>query len=325
MKRVWWLIIIFIITAAVGTGCFTVFNNEEFVVKIGDTKVGREEYMFYLYGEEKRFELEGDDDIWETDFDGVSAQEIAKQNVMDTLVLVKVAVNQANNLSITLTDEEIKEAEKKADEQFEEIKAKRSDLNISRETIAFVEKEWAVQQKVFEYITNDFVVSEVDFNSYFEAYLNENKEELNDVSIRYIFIEAGDDAEKSLERAYKKVKDGVSFEKLQREYNSEAKVTDVAESDLDEEIKEAAYNLAEGEVTYVEKKGEGYYIIKATKVVPLDIEALKKELRDVYISEKKQDIYREQSEKWAREFEIEKNNDAWNSIVVGNEQMKQLP
>ena len=62
------------------TGCASAKNDstEDYVVKINDEAVSKEEFNIYLFETQKSFEQFGGTDIWDTDFDGKSAEDVAK-------------------------------------------------------------------------------------------------------------------------------------------------------------------------------------------------------------------------------------------------------
>ena len=102
MKNKIVLIIIFSLII-IGLAAFAIFSlkgfNDGYAIKIGDDiKVSPGEYMVYLYEQKKHFEETGGADIWETDIDGVLAEDLAKQNAIDTVIDVKVATCQADKL-----------------------------------------------------------------------------------------------------------------------------------------------------------------------------------------------------------------------------------
>ena len=115
--------------ALIFTGCS--FSND-YVIKIGNDKISRGEYLVYLMEQKKSFEQQGGTDIWEADFDGVSAEEVAKQNAVNTIVMVKTAVKQTKELGITLTEDDKKGIEAQTTELLNDFKPedlKNLDLN----------------------------------------------------------------------------------------------------------------------------------------------------------------------------------------------------
>jgi HKD family nuclease len=141
-------------------------NGDEYVLTINGTRVSKGEYMVYLYEQKKSFEERGGEDIWEVDFDGTSAQEVAKQNAVNSITLVKAALAQADDLDIKLSDEDEAEINTQSKALFDDMgEQKTSALNISEEDIRKIVRESFIQQRVYDLVTDGFVVKEDDFNT----------------------------------------------------------------------------------------------------------------------------------------------------------------
>lgn len=313
------IVILLFVLPAMLTGCLF-FGESEYVLKIDDVKIGINEYMVYLYEQEKLFESSGGQDIWETELDGTAARDYAKQNAVNTIKLVKVAVNKADELGIGITKEEEINAFKEGSKLYEEIKKNKPELNISEEEVSDITKEWYIQKSVFEYVTDGFEISDADFTAYFDDYYNKNKSELNDVDIKYIFIEGTNN--KSYEKAYsvyEKILTGSDFDYILNKYSDGKNETvNLENGNFEPEVKQAGYDLTEeGQLSYIVKTASGYYILKSVKIETPDMDKLKEKFLNSYIQEKKQDIYQKQTAAWAQNVKVEKNDKVYNDIKVG--------
>lgn len=298
-------------------------SNSGYAVKINNEVVGVNEFKTYLYEQKKEFEKTGGEDIWETDFDGVSAQEVAKQNAINSLVLVKTAVSQAPELKLFLNEEENNSLKEKA-KQYQEKLKNETKIELSFSEAEKIVKEGILQAKVYEYVTKGFEMSESDFEAYFNEYYENNKKELNTVKVRYIFKSIPENAENSeaitneANTLYERALMGEDFSKLQAE-SSDSKdkdIYDVKSLNFGSEFEESAYSLKQGEISDVVYTEQGFYIIKAESVILPDMEELKKEIRQSYEELKKQEIYQAQLNKWAETVVIEKNDKTCNEINI---------
>lgn len=312
----------FVFISFLTTACF--FGNN-YVIKINNDKIGINEFLVYLFEQKKMFEQKGGDDIWETDFDGLKAEDVAKQNAINSIVLVKTAVKQAKELKIELTKEEINSAKEESQILYDEMKQfYGEDFDITKSEIDKIIIESSIQQKMFDFITNGFEISKTDFESYFNEYYEKNKKQIKKISIRYIFIKKADseelieDREKFVEDIYAKVLTGENFETLQEQYSQDDNkgIVQMKEGLFEIEIEDEIYNLNKDDISGILQTSNGYYIIKAVEVDTSDIENLKEEIKIKYAEEKKQEIYKNQSDKWALNTVIEKNEDIWNAIHV---------
>ena len=112
-----------ILVAALVTGCSTADKgtNEDYAVKINDTEVSKEEFNVYLYETQRSFEQLGGEDIWETDFDGKSAESVAKDSTLATVTLVKLSAERAEKNGISLSAEEAEGAAEEADAIYDSL------------------------------------------------------------------------------------------------------------------------------------------------------------------------------------------------------------
>lgn len=94
------------LAAALLTGCSAKESSAE-VLKINDKAVLEAEYMLYLDEAADNFETIGGKDIWDTDFDGVSAEDTAKEMALNSLLTIKISALKADEYGFELTAEEL--------------------------------------------------------------------------------------------------------------------------------------------------------------------------------------------------------------------------
>lgn len=160
-----------LITAMLG-GCSTAKEtaDENYVVKINGETVSREEFNIYMYETQKSFEALGGEDIWETDFDGRSAETVAKDNTLSTITLVKFAEEKAASAGIELDDETIAEAEASAEEDYNGLTdSEKEDIGADLELYKEVMRENALYNEVYKYMVKDYVISDEEFDEYYES------------------------------------------------------------------------------------------------------------------------------------------------------------
>lgn len=305
------------------------FNSQNYVLKIGDINISKGEYKVYLYEQKKFFEETGDEDIWETDIDGVPAEEVAKQNAINSIASVKSSLLQAERLGITLSDDDLNKVSDMADKYYSEIGdelAKKFD--VTYDDIYDINKEWQIQNKVFEYITDGFKVDEKEFDRYFEEYCDENKPDITNIKVKYIF-KSFDKEKNNFDTIYNQMKeirsqivqnsDLSNFDTFVQKYSE-------IDSKSEIEIKKGVFEgTVEDKILELTKKGQisdivigsnGFYIFYVTDYSKQDINTLKESKREEFYKNKKEEFYRQQSEKWTSELTIEKNNELFSTIKV---------
>lgn len=312
-------IIIFIL-ALMLVGC----AGSDYVIKIGNDKISRGEYLVYLMEQKKSFEQQGGSDIWEADFDGVSAEEVAKQNAVNSLVMVKTAVKQTDELGITLTDEDKKNVETQTDELLKDFSE--DDLNnleLNREKIYKIMEEVALQQKVYAYVTDSYTVNENEFKEYLNQYYEEYKSDYTTYKIKEIFLQpdiSGTANKDKITSAYKAIQNGSTFNSQLKSISPEsnAEAFDLDASLYTENTLQQIYSHSKGDIFMVEDT-DGYHIFEIDDIVSSSIESVEPEIRKKYIDDKKQQIYQTQNDNWQGNLTVEKNDDVWNKITIAKE------
>ncbi len=323
LKKVICILFIAVFAYAV-SGCNS--NSEDYVLTIDGEKISRGEFMVYLMEQKKSFEQQGGDDIWGADFDGVSAEEVAKQNAANSIQMVKTALKQIKPLGIDADDIDSAAIEEDAQTLYDEVsnylgEGKLKEFKIDKKLVNKIITEGYLQTKVFDYVTSGYRVSESDFEAYAEDYYNKIKAKNSTYTVKEIYIPA--DVDNSLtnadkiEQAWEKLESGADFDELVKEYSQGDKTQsyELDNSLLSDEALQKLYETKVGEMTLVEEP-YAYYIFKVEKVDTPPVTEEKDEIKSEYIKDKKQEIYQTQNDKWNAEITVEKNNELWNDISV---------
>lgn len=298
--------------------------NSDYVVKVGKNKISRGEYLVYLMEQKNSFEEQGGSDIWEADFDGVSAEEIAKQNALNSIVVVKTAVAKTKELGIELSSEDVAKIDEKTDEMLKDFSADDlKNLELDNGKIKKIMTEVALQQKVYDFVTDNYTVNEEEFREYLTTYYNEHKADYSKYTINEIFIQPDDTGTTSKDtatQAYDSITKGGSFIDEMKKINPQSSLQPV---ELDpslytEKTLAEIYNHQKGDVFMVDDT-DGYHIFQIADIVIQPMEEVEPEIRNSYINDKKQEIYQAQNDSWQGNINIEKNDDVWQNISIVRE------
>lgn len=302
-------------------------NKKNYVATIGGDKVSVAEFNMYLYEVQKNFETLGGKDIWETDFEGKTAEEAAKEAALNSIAYIKISAKQAKQMNISLSKDEKAKAVQDAANTIQAIDAQTlKEIGINQKELGNIMQEKALRNKVFEEVTKNFELSEKDFVPYYLDYIDKQRDKLISLDLQYIFISSTDN-ENSLEKANKILtlaKSAEDFSKLVKTYSDDKKSlsTDgkqtISKGERTEEFEDAAFNLEVGEISDLVKADNGYYIIKLNNIIEPNSDELKNKLKDYYIANRKQQIFEQEYEKWQYDKKIEKNLEVWNSIKIKN-------
>lgn len=319
MKRFISAILVTIIALISLSGCLG--KGGDYVAEIGNTKISRGEFMVYLIEQKKNFEEQGGSDIWEADFDGVSAIEVAKQNALDSITMVKSAVKQTDSLGIKLDEKDISDIDNQTKSLMSEFSSEElTELSLDYDKIHSILEESALQSKVYDYVTSNYVVNSDEMNKYIEEYKKKNAGEFNTYTVHELFVQG--DVEGSNQNytkaqdAYNKIKNGADFSSVAKEIspdlNTNSKTLDI--NLYGEDVLQSIYKTAKGNVTFISAT-DGYYIFKVNDITPTDNTDKIKELENQYTESKKQQIYQAQITQWSGNTSVKKNEDVWNSIT----------
>ena len=319
MKRFISAILVTIIALISLSGCLG--KGGDYVAEIGNTKISRGEFMVYLIEQKKNFEEQGGSDIWEADFDGVSAIEVAKQNALDSITMVKSAVKQTDSLGIKLDEKDISDTPGQTKSLMSEFSSEElTELSLDYDKIHSILEESALQSKVYDYVTSNYVVNSDEMNKYIEEYKKKNAGEFNTYTVQELFVQG--DVEGSNQNytkaqdAYNKIKNGADFSSVAKEIspdlNTNSKTLDI--NLYGEDVLQSIYKTAKGNVTFISAT-DGYYIFKVNDITPTDNTDKIKELENQYTESKKQQIYQAQITQWSGNTSVKKNEDVWNSIT----------
>ena len=114
-KLIFVTLISFILCFAAFTGCNANTGlKSDSLMTIDGKDVSKDEYLVYLNEAVRNFEEIGGPDIWDTDFDGKSAFDTAKESALSSLKMVKLTIMRSERNDVSLNDEEIASSEKEA-------------------------------------------------------------------------------------------------------------------------------------------------------------------------------------------------------------------
>lgn len=279
--------LVFFITAILICTFYSLLNDEEYVVKIGKEHIKSDEYMAYFLIAQQKNEDKSEEEI--------------KQIAVKDCISVYASMRYAKKNGINLDENEEKEVRERAS-SFER--------NENFEILKKVCHNIGIYEKVYNCVTNNFEYSEKDFEAMFSEYYKNNKMELNDVYIKYIFINSDKNGLAYAEDVYGKALSGYSFGKLAMQYSDENvyEAIDVEKGGFDKAIVDEAFNLSDEEMTMIETD-KGFYIIKIDEIKTPNIKELKEKVLKEYIAERKNQIYEQQIDKWLEKDTIEKNED----------------
>lgn len=344
MKKIFALCMTAVMIVSSLCGCEKL--KSDWVISVDGSKVYKDEYMVYLYEQVKAFEEKGGSDIWDIDFDGVSATEVAKQNAANSLLRAKLAVKEAPSLGVsTVVDETTLNTEAKA--LYDSITSddiKRIPLeNVTLDTCKNIISDGLVQKDVYDAVTGSYEINRQEFDDYLNSYYQDNIHLYKNMIIKAIYISEDPNADppdgeaptidefsttikkdiqlkgkERMDEAYALLQDGERFAQVQYDYSEdpnrrEFKLTDDM---FNEEVRAKIYALKQGQYTDIISYNGVLYVFYAKEVSQTDIEDIRHDTEEQYIAEKKEEVYQAQNDIWLNSSEIKRNTSVWESIKI---------
>ena len=226
------------------------------------------EVMVYLVNTKEQYESVYGEKIWETSLNGVTLEESIKDTVLAQLAQVKTMNLLAGQYDVALNEEERQKVKEAAAAYFGSLnQAEREAMQATEDIIENLYTEFALANKVYEYIIKDINPEISD-------------DEARTITVRYIFIRtcSVDSAgvktqyspeEKAKARALAEEilglarEEGSDFEELVLTYSEGEKNTySFGKGETEKIFEDAAFNLGTDEVSGLIETENGYYIIK---------------------------------------------------------------
>lgn len=304
VKIIAWTLTVVCLATAILSGCggntqvvLTSGLKEDEIFQIESEVCTKSEMMLYLTNTQKVYEEVYGTQIWDTETEGISMEDKLKESVLSKISRIKVMKLLAKDQGVSLSKEEEQKAERAGRIYFNTLTdAEKTFLDIKEDTVIESYKEYALANKLYEYLVRD-VNPEI------------SDDEARTVTVSHIFIKTYRidshgkkepyseslkiEAYKRAQVVYQQVREGVLFSDLvATESEDDAAEFSFRKGEMDATYEEVAFNLATDEISSVVETPDGYYIIKclntfnreetdANKVLLLE-ERKRKAFEDVY-------------------------------------------
>ena len=116
----------------------------------------KEEFMVYLTNIQNQYESVYGTEIWNAEYEGVTFEENVKDTVLARIAQVKTMYLMAKAKGIELTEAELTQLETAAGEYYASLSDSEIELlGISKDTVYELYEEYAMAQKVYQWIIRD--------------------------------------------------------------------------------------------------------------------------------------------------------------------------
>lgn len=299
-------------------GCSNQIDREDTIATVGGKAISKSEYMLYLYEATRDFNAIGGNDIWDTDFDGQSAENVVKERAFTTMVHVKVTADKANKYKVSLSENDKQKAKVEGDAELASMTEQQKNvISISEQDMYKIMEDTSLYRKVVEAVTKDYQLSEADFNAYFEQNKDSQRAAYTEYTVSSMLIPD----QQTAQQLSQNIKNGEDFETLFQSYlsqspqNENTGVIQTYKNRLDS-ILNIDFHLEQGEISDAIATEEGYFIIRVDKkTIPDDVQ-LKQFMVEEYSSAMKQQVFTDELNQWLADTEIERNEALWDTIEM---------
>ena len=314
-KRIFWILAVFILL----TGCQSPGTAAQAPVQVGEAAVSAEEFTLYFYEAQAYFEYSGGPDIWDIDFDGQSAAEVAKERALTSLKNVKLAVAHAGDFHVSLTEDDRAQAAAQAEALYDSLtEAEQGYIGLSREEYgAIMEENW-LYQKVYDAVTAGYEGEEEELQAYYEA--NADGLRLAATYVRLSSILTEDEATGNL--VYRALLDGADMAELSQEYEIEEESKENLgriETYVGALLADYDWDLTgaqPGDILPPFVEEEGAYVIRVEEVISPDEDEVYAYAEESYISYRKQELFDQAYTGWDEAAVTTVDQDFWDGLQI---------
>jgi foldase protein PrsA len=289
---------------------------------IGDIRLYYNEAMVYLKSAQENYETQYGRNIWEADVfgNGETFGTMIKDEVINQITELKIIGAQATKEGITLSEEELADANAYAKEHFEGLTSEDiSKYLITEELLRQVYADNLLAEKTFEYYTINVDNKVSDLES-------------KQITIRQILINSVDyDSEgkpttlsaEDKAAAYEKVQDLLEQAKTTEDFYALAEANSEAETieytfgrnegpeEYSDSFEQAAFTLRTGQVSDIISTDYGWHILYCVSDYDTDATIQRKE---EIINQRRSELFAKLYEEWTANYDVVVNSEAWNTI-----------
>ncbi len=284
-------------------GCSAENGSGDWLIKIDGKNVSRTEYLIYLKETVQNYELIGGDDIWDTDFDGRTAEDVAKESAFNSLVAVKIAIEKADKYSASLSETDESRAEMEA-LQMSQNAGEEKDSEFYKTALNVV-KEKYLYNYVKENLTKSIKIASAQTNAFCSENRDKYRKNLEYVQGKAYYFDTTEEAQN-----YAQTGDG-----------TENAVYSEDLSGTWQEIKEKFLideNTDEESVLGPFETEEGYAVIIIENTKAADEKTVEETMRSDYESSVKSQYFADEANKWLQNADIKTNEKMWNEIKIAD-------
>jgi foldase protein PrsA len=274
------------------------------------------EIMVYLTNIQNQYENVYGSQIWDAKVDGVTLEENVKDMALSKMAQVKAINLLAQSRGISLDEEELKLVSQAADEYYGSLnEAEIAEMGVDKSVIEGLYREYATSEKLYQDIIKDInpEISDDEARTITVEHILIKTYNLDEDGNRENYTEyARSQAFERAKEAHDKALAGEDFDKLISEYNEDSNSQySFGKGEMDAVFENAAFNLAEGEISDIVQTEYGYHIIKCLSTFNKDVTDANK---IKIVSERRDEAFSQEYDRYVATLNKDLNNELWSSV-----------
>lgn len=305
---------------------FTTGLGEDEVFRIADISCTRPEIMVYLTTTQNRYESVYGPEVWNVVRDEVTLEQNVKETVLARIAQIKTMCLLAEREGVELDSEEIGRTEQAAAEFFASLNETEIELmEVEEKTIQELYREYALANKVYEYIIQDInpEISDDEARTITVQHILLRTWTTDGSGARVVYAEDVKESvyEKACEIRELAVSGEQDFLDLASRYSEDTTITySFGKGVMDALFEETAFSLETDEISQVIETESGYHIIKCINTFDREQTELSKlEI----VEERRREVFGEEYDAFAESLARQLNTSLWDEIsLIHDERVK---
>ena len=297
-------------------------NAGELMAMIDDIRVYYNEAMVYLKSAQENYETDYGKNIWGVDIlgDGKTFGGLIKDEVMKQITELKIIRDKAEEMGITLAEDELADAQTYAQEHYQGLTSKDIDRYfLTEDLLRRVYEDNLLANKMFETLTINVDTNVSDL-------------EAKQITVQQIIIyntdydDAGNKVALTTtekEAAYEKVMTLLDQAKVTDDFNALAEANSEADTieytfgrgqgpkEYSSAFEQAAFTLKTGEVSGIISTDYGWQILYCVSDFNEDATT---QVKEKIIEQRRNDMFEKLYTQWSSEYDIVVNSEAWDAV-----------
>ena len=293
----------------------TGFEKNE-VFRIESISCRLPEIMVYLTNAQNQYESVYGSEIWEANVEGVTLEQNVKDTALARIAQIKTMNLLAEEHGVELSQQEKDLAAQAAKAYYGSLnETERELMGVTEETVAGLYSEYALANKVYNFIIRDInpEISDDEARTITVQHVLIKTYALDGTGERIGYTDSAKaDAYARAEEVLKLAREGTDFEELIEKYSEDNKGTySFGKGDMEQPFEEASFNLETGEISSIVETKFGYHVIKCISTFDrAETDANKVKI----VEQRKKEVFGQEYDTFVGTLMRNLNEDLWNSV-----------